>query len=245
MLIPGFASGIWSWEWQVESLARDFRVITFDPRGIAKSPVHAGREVSIPGIADDILGVLGRLDIDIAHVLGISFGGFVAQEFALRYPEKLNKLVLASTSFGGPNHISPSMEVLASFAATDGLNSSERIRKYLTMAFSADFVREQADVVDRFCTLRERNLVTEDVYLQQLSSAMKFSAEGRVSRIRAETLVVTGDRDQVVPAQNSKNLAERVPGARLVTIQDSGHMAFVEQAEEFNSLVRGFLAGEP
>lgn len=244
VLVPGFASGAWSWSWQVDEFAWDFRVITFDPRGVAASKLKEGAQVSISKIADDIAELLTELKIDSAHVLGISFGGFVAQEFALRFPERLKKLVLASTSFGGPNHVAPSTEVLAAFSATDGLNSSDRIRKYITMAFSPDFVREHVDVVDEFCSLRERNIVPEEVYRQQLASAVNFNAEQRVAGIAAETLVLTGDSDAIVPPENSMNLAKAIPGATLGVIADGGHMAFVEQAEEFNSMVRDFLTGE-
>ena len=242
LLVPGFASGAWSWEWQIKELFESFRLIVFDPRGVAASKLRGGAKVSISKIADDIADLLGELRIDSAHILGISFGGFVAQEFALRYPEKLKKLVLASTSFGGPRHVAPAMEVLASFASTDGLNSSDRIRKYLTTAFSAEFAREHEEAVNRFCSLRELNEVPEDVYRQQLASAMVFNADGRVGRITAETLVLTGDDDTVVPPANSKNLAEAIPGARLSTITGGGHMAFVERAGEFNAIVREFFA---
>lgn len=243
VLVPGFASGAWSWQWQAEDLARNFRVITFDPRGVASSTLKNGANVSIEKIADDIASLLAELKISKAHILGISFGGFVAQEFALRHPDKLKKLVLASTSFGGPNHVAPPIEVLAAFSATDGLNSSGRIRKYITMAFSPDFVIEQAEVVDEFCTLRERNVVPEQVYGQQLASAMGFNAEQRIGQINAETLVLTGDKDAVVPPENSENLVNAIPRSQLRTIKGGGHMAFVEQAGEFNAIVREFLTG--
>ena len=106
------------------------------------SALRHGAEVSIENIADDVAELLDKLEFEAAHILGISFGGFVAQEFALKYPRMVKKLVLASTSFGGPNHVAPSIEVLAAFASTEGLNSSARIRQYLTMAFSPNFVRD-------------------------------------------------------------------------------------------------------
>jgi pimeloyl-ACP methyl ester carboxylesterase len=243
VLVPGFASGAWSWRWQAKDLAKDFRVVTFDPRGVAGSRLKDGASVSIVEIADDVSSLLEELGVDAAHVLGISFGGFVAQEFALRHPGRLKKLVLASTSFGGPNHVAPSVEVLAPFSATDGLNSADRIRKYMTLGFSPNFVRDQSDIVDEFCTLRERNVVPEEVYRQQLASAVTFSAEDRVGDITAETLVLTGDKDAVVPPENSENLARAIPGARLRSIKGGGHMAFVEQAGKFNAIIREFLTG--
>ena len=241
VLIPGFASGAWSWQWQVDELAALFRVITFDPRGVARSKMADGGAISIEDIAGDIAAILDELEIEKTNVLGISFGGFVAQEFALKYPSRLKKLVLASTSFGGPNHVLPAAEVLASFASTEGMNSADRIRRYLTQAFSQEFVTRRADVVERFCSLRQSNKVPENVYMQQLQSAMAFSTEERVSSISSETLVLTGDVDSVVPAQNSYNLAAKLPKARIAVIQAAGHMAFVERADEFNRIVRDFL----
>ena len=243
VLIPGFASGAWSWQWQVEDLAKEFQVITFDPRGVARSVLHGDAHVSISKIANDTADLLRELRIAAAHILGISFGGFVAQEFALRYPDRVGKLVLASTSFGGPNHVMPSMEVLASFSSTDGLNDPDRIRKYLTTAFTSDFVRDNAAEIERFCSLREQNPVPEEVYKQQLASAIAFNTEDRIGGIAAETLVLTGDSDTVVPAENSRNLANAIPNATLGVIADGGHMAFIENAEEFNDFVIDFLNG--
>jgi len=241
VLVPGFASGAWSWEWQAEALSTDFRVITFDPRGIARSQVHDGAGISIPVIADDIASLLDHLNIQRANVLGISFGGFVAQEFALRYPERLGKLVLASTSFGGPNHVAPPIEVLTAFSSTDGLNSADRIRRYITTAFTPNFAREHNDVVDRFCELRENNLVPETIYRQQLASAMSFNTEEQISTIQAPTLVITGADDTIVPPQNSYNLLERLDNAEMSVIEKAGHMAFVESASEFNRIIKEFL----
>jgi pimeloyl-ACP methyl ester carboxylesterase len=133
------------------------------------------------------------------------------------------------------------MEVLAAFASVEGLNSSERIRQYLKMAFSAGFAAENAETVDRFCRLREDNAVPREVYLQQLHSAMTFNTEERLAAIAAPTLVITGDADTVVPTQNSLNLAAKIANARLEMMAGTGHMAFVEKAEHFNLLIRNFL----
>jgi pimeloyl-ACP methyl ester carboxylesterase len=241
VLIPGFASGAWSWSWQIDEFTKTFRVITFDPRGISRSSIGDGESVTIPSIAADIVSLLDKLEIEKAHILGISFGGFVALDLALRFPERVNRLVLASTSFGGPHHVAPSMEVLAAFASTDGLNTADRIRKYLTVAFAPEFVETHSEIVDRFCNLRETNHVPREIYMQQLQSALSFDVEDRVSQIKAETLVITGDNDVVVPTENSRNLAAAIPHSTLKLIKGSGHMAFVERAPEFNRIVLDFL----
>lgn len=242
VLISGFASGAWLWFRQIEELAKHFQVITFDPRGISRSKLNENESVSIGEIADDVVQILDKLKIEKASILGTSFGGFVAQDFALRFPERLNKLILACTSFGGKNHVLPSnFEVLTAFASTENLNSSERIRKFMIPAFTKDFVENNFEIVEKTCQLREQNEVPETVYLQQLQSATTFDLEAKVSNITAQTLVITGDSDQVVPMQNSINLANLIPNSRLEIVENSGHLFFIEQAEKFNKIVTKFV----
>jgi pimeloyl-ACP methyl ester carboxylesterase len=111
LLIPGFASGRSLWLRQVGPLARHFRVISFDPRGVAQSDKPSG-EQTIGLLADDVAALLNFLRIERAHIVGVSFGGFVAQEFALRYPQMTQRLVLCCTSFGGPNHVVPEPQIM-------------------------------------------------------------------------------------------------------------------------------------
>jgi pimeloyl-ACP methyl ester carboxylesterase len=244
VLIPGFAAGAWTWFRQIEELAEDFRVITFDPRGISRSKTSRETIVSLRKIADDVAALLDELKIERANVLGVSFGGFVAQEFALAYPERLKKLILACTSFGGVNHVAPQWEVLSAFIATDDLNKTERIRKFMIPAFTPEFYAENREVVEKVCRLREQNFVPETVYMQQLQAATNFDAENRLKNIKAETLILTGEKDIVVPPQNSKNLAEKIPNASLKIIENGSHMFFIENADEFNNAITNFLKGE-
>lgn len=241
VLIPGFASGAWSWFGQIEDLSKQFRVITFDPRGIAGSKISDTEEVSLQTIAGDIVALLDELEIEKAHILGASFGGFAAQEFALAFPERLNKLVLACTSFGGANHVPPAWDVLLAFASTEEMNSSARIRKFMIPAFTPEFRSEHAETVEKVCRLREQNIVPENVYLAQLQAATTFDSEKRVAAIEAETLVLTGKADIVVPPQNSYNLAKAIPGAKLKVIEGGSHMFFIEKANAFNKIVKEFL----
>ncbi|HEU4711056.1 MAG TPA: alpha/beta hydrolase [Pyrinomonadaceae bacterium] len=240
VLIPGFAAGRWIWFKQTEALAKNFRVITFDPRGVAASEKPEGSQ-TIALLADDLAQLLQTIGIDNAHIVGASFGGFVAQEFALKYPSMTRKLVLCCTSFGGPNHIVPAPETLQALASTKGLNSEERMRANLLLAFSPEFVRTRVSEVDQIVRLRASNEVPEHVYLGQLQAAMNFNAEERLEGIRCPTLVLSGDADVIVPVQNSRNLAGRISGATLCVIEGASHTFFIEQAREFNRIVTEFL----
>jgi len=240
ILIPGLAAGRWIWFKQVLQLSEQFRVITFDPRGLGLSPLYSD-QLTIPLLADDVVVLLHRLGIKRAHILGASFGGFVAQEFALANPEMTRTLVLSCTSFGGPRHVAPPMETLMAIASTNGFNTEERIRRILLPAFSSDFARDHPEGVDQIVKLRLSGTVTEEAYRAQLMAAAGFNAEPKLGDIKAPTLVISGDSDAIVPVQNSRNLAAEIPGAELRIIEGGSHLFFIERPEEFNRSVIEFL----
>lgn len=241
VLISGFASGAWIWYRQIEELAKDFKVITFDPRGVGQSVISTDTTVSIEAIADDTARLLDELEIKKANLLGASFGGFVAQEFALKHSDKLKKLILACTSFGGANHIAPNTEVLAAFAPQSGASSFERVRRFMLPAFTKKFAAENNNEIEKVCKLREASDVPDAVYLQQLTAATTFNTENRLSVIKNETLILTGDSDLVVPPQNSENLAKAIPNSQLKIVEDGSHMFFIEKADVFNKTVKNFV----
>ena len=240
VLIPGFGTGAWIWYRQADAFAEHFRTVVFDPRGVGRSE---GRDEprSMREFADDVAALLDELKIERAHVLGASFGGFVAQEFALAYPGRTQSLVLCCTSFGGARHVPPSAAMLAAIASTKGLNTEERVRENLRLAFSPRFVAESPEEVERVIALRAESYVPEHAYLRQLQAAVAFDASARVGAIKAPTLVITGDADRTVPGENSANLAAAIQGAELRVVEGGGHIFFIEQAEEFNRAVVEFV----
>ncbi len=243
ILIPGFASGAWTWFRQMAELSKDFRVITFDPRGIGKSKIDKNelQNLSMKTFVKDVLGLLDYLKIEKAHILGASFGGFVAQEFAFSFPDRVNKLILACTTTGGKNHVAPDIEILRSFTPDPNLPLGTRIRKFFRPAFTEKFHAEHTEEVEKVCRLRGANEVAEATYSAQLQTAFTFDSENKIGAVKHETLVITGDRDNLVPMQNSVNLANKLPNSTLKIIANGSHMIFVENANEFNKIVSQFV----
>lgn len=153
VLIPGFASGRSLWSRQVGPLARHFRVISFDPRGVAQSDKPDGPQ-TISLLADDVAALLTFLGVESANVVGVSFGGFVAQEFALRHPRRLRNLVLCCTSFGGPNHVVPEPEIMKEImqprAAGDVSEDMYRVQLQAAVKFNSE---------DRLASIRSPTLI--------------------------------------------------------------------------------------
>lgn len=243
ILIPGFASGAWTWFKQVGELSKSFQVITFDPRGIGKSETDLSKIPSMKTFVENVLEVLDELKIERVNMLGASFGGFVAQEFALSFPERVDKLILSCTTAGGIGHVKPDIEILRSFSPDPALTIGERIRKFIRPAFTKEFNERHADEVEKVCRLRETNAVTDEIYFAQLQAAFTFDTSQRLSEIENETLVITGNRDAVVPMQNSINLAGNLPNAELKIIDGGSHLIFIENADEFNKIVSQFVSG--
>ena len=108
-------------------------------------------------------------------------------------------------------------------------------------AFTPEFAAEFPETVEKVCSLRENSVVPEKVYKAQLTTATTFDYKDRVNGIKNKTLIITGDKDKVVPVQNSINLAEKMPNATLEIIKNGSHMFFVENADEFNRKVKEFL----
>ncbi len=240
VLIPGFGNGLWIWFKQVPHFARRFRTVVFDPRGVARSEPR-DEALSVRDIADDVAALLDALGLRSAHVVGASFGGFVAQEFALNHPGRVRSLVLACTSYGGARHVPPSAATLQSIASTKGLNTEERVRENLLLAFTPGYVEREPAEVERVIALRAENPVAEHVYQRQLQAAVAFDASARVAGIDRPTLVITGDADVIVPPENSRNLAALIPGAELRVVAGGSHTFFIERAEEFNRAVSEFV----
>lgn len=246
ILIPGFASGAWNWFCQIDELSKHLQVIAFDPRGIgqSKNAVENLQKLCLKTFVDDVLSILDFLEIEKANILGASFGGFVAQEFALNFPDRTDKLILACTSAGGAGHIRPSDEILKSFAPDPSMTAGEKVRRFIRPAFTEDFNRNSAEQVEKVCRLREENEVAEAVYLAQLQTAFAFDTENQLGEIASDTLVITGEKDIVVPVKNSFNLAQKIPNTKLEIIENGGHLFFVENADEFNQTVLSFLKDE-
>jgi pimeloyl-ACP methyl ester carboxylesterase len=240
VLVPGFGTGLWIWYRQVPAFAERFRVIVFDPRGVARSEAPDA-PFTLRDLADDLAALLEELKVEKAHVLGASFGGFVAQEFALAHHGRARSLILSCTSYGGPGHRPPAPETLAAIASTKGLNTEERVRENLLLAFSPRFVSERPSEVERVINLRAENVVPEHAYMRQLQAAVAFDAAARVGEIAVPTLVITGDEDVIVPHENSLNLAAAIPGAALRVVNGGSHAFFIEQPDEFNRAIVEFI----
>jgi pimeloyl-ACP methyl ester carboxylesterase len=198
-------------------------------------------DYSIRLFADDTAELMNFLRIPRAHVLGISMGGYIAQDLAINYPDKVKGLILGCTSCGGLRAIHMSEERMEKFKANTGLTPQQILLKDMDFYFSERFIQERPDRIDEFVEISVRYYQPADAFFRQLNACLMHDTVDRVSVISTPTLIMTGDDDLLVPSANSLILKELMPEADLEFFVGCRHCFFMEESEKFNRSVIRFL----
>jgi pimeloyl-ACP methyl ester carboxylesterase len=238
LLIMGWLATL---EWWPEkllcALERRHQVILYDNRGAGRTG-DPGGWYSIAQMAGDAAALLDALSIARADILGVSMGGVIAQELALRHPERVGKLVLACTHGGGHRGVMPDRASLRGGLPVllgpwrprrrvEYLRFSERLDAGLRREIAARGVRPQ---------------LFDWGGLKQGLATLRTDLSIRSTAIRAPTLVLLGERDLLVAPRNSRRLADRIPGARVVSFPGAGHGFFYEEAAAMDRILGEFLS---
>ncbi|HUR84872.1 MAG TPA: alpha/beta hydrolase [Solirubrobacteraceae bacterium] len=244
LLITGFAISSAVFEPVLDRYAASFECISYDNRGAGRTRAPR-RPTSMPELAADAAGLLAALGIDSAHVYGVSMGGMVAQELALRFPERVRGLVLGGTTPGGPRAIRPTLGELS--ALVGGISGTRDRASWLAGAlFSPEFRREQPERVAELLAYFARHRATPDGVLWHWWASVYHDTTSRLAQIQAPTLVMHGERDALAPIGNARLLARRIPDARLAIVPGAGHAYALEAPEtSFRLLAEWLDAREP
>ncbi len=246
VLIQGMGFDRRGWQPVLPNLQRHFRLVLIDNRGFGGSDRGAG-PFGVADMARDVLAVLDDAGINRAHVLGASLGGMVAQELASTHPERVDGLVLACTAPGWPFAYPMPMATVRRLITASGLSAEEKRRRLTENALSPRTVQHHPELVGRLLQLQHDRQPAvgepaDDRTLQaQAAAGARYAPRLRQAPIRARTLVLQGGADTVVHPRNGRLLADRIPGARLVTFPDLGHLLWWEDPDGFAAQVTAFL----
>lgn len=241
-LIGGYTMVKESWGLQVAELARHFKIITFDNRGVGETTIPAG-PFTIADMAADTVGLMDALGIDSSHVFGVSMGGLIAQILALDYPGRVKKIALGCTTHGGRHAVQPEKEVmeLLAKAGDPKIPAEEAIRIRVPIIFSKRFIQEEPEKLEEFVRLSLKYWPTPEGAAGQMGALSVFNVKRRLDEISCPVLVITGSEDRMMPPENSRLLAEGIPGARLHMVEAAGHDFFHERPEEVNRVLIDFF----
>jgi len=240
VLIMGLRRNAEWWYRQIPALTPHCRVLAFDNRGAGRTD-KPKMEYSIRLFADDTAGLMDALGIGKAHVLGVSMGGYIAQELAINYPEKVKSLILGCTGPGGERAVHMSMERRNKFTANRGLEPEEILKKDIDIYFSDEYIREHSKEIKEFIGISLRYYQPPDAFERQFAACLKHDTLQRLVRITMPTLIMSGDDDPLVPVENSRILKEHIAHADFVLFPGKRHAFFIEEAERFNKTVVDFL----
>jgi 3-oxoadipate enol-lactonase len=238
----GYDSSLWTLG-QVPALSRRFQVVILDNRDIGRSSA-VSTPYTIADMADDLAGLLDALEIQRTHVLGLSMGAMIAQEFALRHANRMDRLVLTGTG-GAPARSAFDPIRTWSWVKANDATGEAFVGQQFTWLFSTAFLRNPEAVQQTITLLASNpNPMTPEAYERQAQAYLQFDSLDRLGGITAPTLVIVGEQDLLTPPWIAREVADAIPDARFEIIRGEGssHVVPIERPDDFNQLVSNFLS---
>lgn len=237
VLIPGLGDGLKTVRGMAlpvsvmyRDFAREYRVYVFS----RKNQMEPG--CSTENMAADVKAAMDVLGIEKADMVGVSLGGMIAQQFAADYPETIGKLVLAVTASRANEHIGRMIPRWVEMAEQGAYR--ELMTDTVRSMYSDEYIRKNRwmlPIIGRF-----GKPASYARFIAMAQACIRHDCHERLRLIKADTLVIGGEKDQVVGGQASHELAEGIPGSRLVMYPQYGHAVY-EEAKDFNQTILDFL----
>ncbi len=228
LFLHGIRGNRRNWRRQVEFFSRQFRAAAWDARGYGDSDDYEGA-LQFDHFTGDVLRVAEHFRAAKLHLVGLSMGGRVARNVALRSPERLHSLVLVSTN---PGFDSLSTDRVTQFVTERRSRTPQTLRNLLGSGSSHAAYEELLDSVAR---------VHDASYQKTLEASVAQDRAAPLEKISVPTLVLAGEEDTVYPPELAREMARRIPGAELHMFERTGHLANLEQPDKFNQVVLDFI----
>ncbi len=239
LLVMGLGADHLTWAPQLGPFSKRHRTICFDNRDVGQSS-YASASYEISDMAADTLALADTLELERFHLVGVSMGGAIAQELALRLPDRVRTLTLCVT-WGGNGRWG---ELNSRIWGPRILRATreERVDDLMLRCFSEEFFENPRRVSYlRQLTLSNPHFQAPEAFVRQLEACGRHETRDRLGALSMPVHVIAGERDILVPPWKSKELAELVPAATLSVMPGAPHLLNVERADEFNDLVLDFI----
>jgi pimeloyl-ACP methyl ester carboxylesterase len=240
LMIMGLSLSMALWGELRGIMARHFRVIVIDNRCVGKSDAP-NFPFTVETMAHDAACVLDDAGVQKTHVFGVSMGGMIAQQFAISYPARVDKLILGCTSCDGPQAVWAESSALR-LMRFPFISKEARVRALVPFLYHPKTPRES---VDRHVELLHANAPSLIASMKQVASMMSWRCCEQLPQITSETLVIHGEDDRIIPVDRAKLIAERVPRGELAIIPNAGHIFPADQLEVTTAVLLGFLMRAP
>jgi pimeloyl-ACP methyl ester carboxylesterase len=240
LLIMGLGYPSDMWHRTRPILDQRYRTLTLDNRGVGRSEMPPG-PYGIDLMASDALAVLDAAGVSKAHVFGISMGGMIAQELALRNPDRVRSLILGCTASGGPTAVRAEPEVTQLLTARGVMTPEQAAEAAIPYIYDPSTPRSR---IDEDIAIRRPWFPRPEAYMAQLMGILAWEAYSRLPQIHIPTLVIHGEHDRLVPPGNGQLIAQRIPDAKLVMLPNASHIFPTDQSEAAHRAILDFLASQ-
>jgi len=251
-LIHGFGAKKESWIAQVPELSKHFKVIRFDNRGAGKSDRPDG-PYTMDVFADDINDLMECLGIDKANICGWSLGGMIVQNFVLKYPNRVNKVILINTNYGFPDESGP--EVYKNMRLNDlELKKEDFVKTWWAGTRTGFYIKFRTQMKAEpskkwYGVWSAEDLIKESAINPPTAKDINVQGEAlkthntldRLNTIKKPTLLLTASHDKVTPKASMEQIHEKIPNSTLVVIEKAGHDSPLEKTPEVNQNIIEFL----
>ncbi len=242
LLIGGLGSDSASWLGVVKEFSPHFKTVIFDNRNCGRSDVTPG-ECSVNIMSEDTIMLLDFLKIEKAHILGHSMGGYIAQELAINYPGRVDKLILESTAPASSKRNNLLFEDIYNQLKREGYSESW-FKRWTDWLFSPQFIADSS-FVETFIknSMKYPYLQKAEGFKSQIEAIASFDTRDRVNLIKAKTLIIEGENDILITPEEARILAENIPGSVLQLLDGTAHCIHIENPKLFADTVTQFLIG--
>lgn len=241
VLIMGLGGNLdWWGTGFIKHLTTTHQVIAFDNRGAGRTVAPDG-DFAIDMMADDVVGLLDVLGVAEADVFGISMGGMIAQEVALRHPSRVRKLILGCTTPGGSQQVFPTPLAMQLLLA-EPTDAQAAMANQARLLFPDDFIEKYHTLLEENNRVLMRHPMTRDNFLRQFSAIQRWAGTyDRLATLTIPTLVMHGTEDILLPIGNSHLLRDQISGSEYIEYEGCGHGFTVQNAPQVLSDVETFL----
>ena len=224
------------WDEQVRALRSRYRVLRYDTRGHGQTGAPAAA-YTLDQLADDLKGLLDGLGITATHFVGLSMGGMIGQVFALKHPAMVQSLVLCDTTSRYPAAAAPIWEDRIKAVGAKGMEPM--VAPTLERWFTAPFRARRRDLMERVGTMIRSTPAPG--YIGCCHAIPKINVTERLRDVRCPALVIVGEEDPGTPVEMARDIHAALPAAELAILSRASHLSNLEQPEEFNRVLGGFL----
>jgi 3-oxoadipate enol-lactonase len=238
--IGGLGANLLEIPYLVQSYSRHVEMVVYDQRGCGRSDIPEG-EFSIAGWADDAAALIETLGLGAPVVYGSSMGGMVAQELALRHPERVGALILGCTSPSSARGSHPSPETIQTIVRNTTLEGDAALEAGWQLGYSAEYIETNRDAMFERCRVAATCATPRESYVRQVLAAARHDALDHLSDITCPVMILHGSEDLMLPVGNAYLLKESIPHAELHVLDGLGHGYNLEGQERVDPLVIDFV----